>query len=135
MTAYPSPTLGKLGATLWDSRSQPVVIQPGIEPESLGTRLAPRCSALDCCATQEPPLKVTTARLKFSKRHLKTMRNKTDETKLELFGLNAKRYIWRKPGTIPTVKCGGDSIMQWGCYTAAGTGRLVRVEGKMYGAK
>ena len=47
-----------------------------------------------------------TARLEFAKRHLKTltMRNKiiwSDETKIELFGLNAKRHIWRKPGTIP----------------------------------
>ena len=66
------------------------------------------------------------------------MRNKilwSDKTKIELFGLNAKRHIWRKPGTIPTVKHGGDSIMLWGCFSAAGTGRLVRIEGKINGAK
>jgi hypothetical protein len=31
------------------------------------------------------------------------MRNKilwSDETKVELCGLNAKRHIWRKPGTM-----------------------------------
>jgi hypothetical protein len=31
------------------------------------------------------------------------MRNKilwSDETKIELFGLNAKSHFWRKPGTI-----------------------------------
>jgi hypothetical protein len=42
------------------------------------------------------------------------MRNKIlwpDETKIELFGLNAKRHVWRKPGTIPTVKHGGGTIM------------------------
>ena len=38
----------------------------------------------------------------------------SDETKIELFGLNAKRHIWRKPGTIPMVKHGGGSIMLWG---------------------
>ena len=82
-----------------------------------------------------------TARLEFAKRHLKdsqTMRNKivwSDETKIELFGLNAKRHVWRKPGTIPAVKQGGGSIMLWGCISAAGTGRLVRIEGKMSGAK
>jgi hypothetical protein len=66
------------------------------------------------------------------------MRNKilwSDETKTELFGLNAKRHVWRKPGTIPTVKLDGVSIMLWGCFSVAATGRLVRVEGKMNGAK
>ena len=49
----------------------------------------------------------TTAHLEFAKKHRKdsqTMRNKilwSDETKVEHFGLNAKRHVWRKPGTIP----------------------------------
>uniref|UniRef100_A0A4W5MBY5 M-phase inducer phosphatase n=1 Tax=Hucho hucho TaxID=62062 RepID=A0A4W5MBY5_9TELE len=45
------------------------------------------------------------------------------------------QHVWRKPGTIPTVKHGGGSIMLWGCFSAAGAGRLVRIEGKMNGAK
>ncbi|KAK3564286.1 hypothetical protein QTP86_012011 [Hemibagrus guttatus] len=88
-----------------------------------------------------------TIHLQFAKRHLKdsqTMRNKilwSDETKIELFGLNGKHHVWRKPGTahhlantIPTVKHGGGSIMLWGCVSAAGTGRLVRIEGKLNAA-
>jgi hypothetical protein len=54
---------------------------------------------------------------------------------MELFGLNAKRHIWRKPGTIPMVKLGGGSIMLWGCFPAAETGRLVRIERKLNKAK
>ena len=57
----------------------------------------------------------------------------SDETKIELFGLNAKHHIWRKSGTIPTVKHGGGSM--WRCFSEAGTGRLVRIEGRMNGDK
>ena len=65
------------------------------------------------------------------------MRNKIlyDETKIELFGLNAKRHVWTKAGTIPTVKHGCGSIKLWGCFLAVGIGRLVRIERKMSEAK
>jgi hypothetical protein len=59
----------------------------------------------------------------------------SDETKIELFGLNAKRHVWRTPDTVSTVKHGGGSIMLWGCFSAAGTGRLVRIKEKLNGAK
>ena len=75
-------------------------------------------------ARQKPLLskRHMTAHLEFAKTHLKdsqTMRNKmiwSDETKLELFGLNAKRHVWRQTGTIPTVKPGGISFMMGECF-------------------
>ena len=66
------------------------------------------------------------------------MRNKilwSIETNIKLCGLKAKPHIWRKLGTIPTVKHGRGSIMLWGCFSAAGTAKLVRIEGKINRAK
>jgi hypothetical protein len=54
---------------------------------------------------------------------------------MELFGLNAKHHIFRKPGTIPKVKHGGGSIMLWEYFSAARTGRLVSIETRMNRAK
>lgn len=87
-------------------------------------------------------------RLKFATSHLGDTPNMwkkvlwSDETKIELFGNNAKRYVWRKSNTahhpehtIPTVKHGGGSIMVWACFSSAGTGNMVKIDGKMDGAK
>ena len=66
------------------------------------------------------------------------MRNKilcSDETKIALFDLNAKRHVLRKSGTIPMVKHGGGRIILWGCFSGAVTEILVRIEGKMNRAK
>ena len=66
---------------------------------------------------------------------------RSDETKIELFGINSTRPVWRKrnaeynpKNTIPTVKHGGGNLMLWECFSAKGTGRLHRIKEKMNGA-
>ena len=61
--------------------------------------------------------------LEFSKRHVKDSESTkqkilwSGEMKIDLFGVNAKRHVWRKPSTdhpsniIPTMKHGGGRIM------------------------
>ncbi len=73
------------------------------------------------------------ARLKFAKDHLDDPEEAwekvmwSDETKIELFGINSTRRVWRKKrdeynpkNTIPSVKHGGGNIMLWGSFTENG---------------
>lgn len=49
----------------------------------------------------------------------------TDETLVELLGLNEKHYVWQRPNTaflhknlIQSVKRDGGSIIVWACFAA-----------------
>jgi transposase len=62
----------------------------------------------------------------------------SDETKINRFGSDGRRWAWRKRGSklqpqhvAPTVKYGGGSIMVWGCMTAQGVGYMCRIDGRM----
>lgn len=117
---------------------------------SVSTRTIQRCLNRSGLHGRRPRLKPlhkkchVAARLNFAKSHL----NKedgfwdrvlwSDETKIELFGRNNGRKIWRKNGeallpknTVPTVKHGGGSLMFWGAFSSSGTGELIPIKGIM----
>ncbi|KAK3574795.1 hypothetical protein QTP86_018385 [Hemibagrus guttatus] len=102
-----------------------------------------------CSARRVPLLKPVhvRARLKFAREHLDDPDEDwenviwSDETKIELFGKNSTCRVWRRKNaglhpknTISTVKHGGGNIMLWGCFSAKGPGRLIRVKERMNGA-
>ncbi|KAL0166707.1 hypothetical protein M9458_038551, partial [Cirrhinus mrigala] len=92
----------------------------------------------------------TLCHLKFANEHLNDSEENwvkvlwSDETKIELFGINSTGRVWRRrrrrrrrnatydpKNTISTVKHGGGNIMLLGCFSAKGTGQLHRIKGTM----
>ncbi len=62
----------------------------------------------------------------------------SDETKINVFGTDGFKTVWRRKGEeykkkcmVPTVKHGGGSILMWGCMSAAGVGELHFIDGSM----
>ncbi len=62
----------------------------------------------------------------------------SDETKINLFGSDGVKRVWRQPGeeykdkcVLPTVKHVAGGVMVWGCMSAASTGELQFIEGTM----
>ncbi len=55
----------------------------------------------------------------------------SDKTKINLFGSDGVKHVWRQQGeeykvkcVLPTVMHRGGIVMVWGCMSAAGTGEL-----------
>ncbi len=115
-----------------------------VTKKTIGNTL--RHEGLKSCSVHKVPLLKKAhvqARLKFAndseENWVKVLWS--DETKIELFGINSTRRVWRRrnaacdpKNTIPTVKHGGGNIMLWGCFSAKGTGQLHRCKGTMDGA-
>ncbi|KAK3556120.1 hypothetical protein QTP70_005600 [Hemibagrus guttatus] len=108
------------------------------------------CEGLKSCSARKVPLLKKAhvqARLKFANEHLNDSEEHwvkvlwSDETKIELFGINSSRCVWRRrnaaydpKNTIPTIKHGGGNITLWECFSAKGTGQLHRIKRTMDGA-
>ncbi len=116
-----------------------------VTKKTIGNTL--RREGLKSCSARKVPLLKKAhvlARLKFANDSEKNWVKElwSDETKIELFGINSTRRVWRRrrnaaydpKNTIPTVKHGGGNIMLWGCFSAKGTGQLHRIKGMMDGA-
>ncbi len=99
-----------------------------------------RQEGLKSCSTRKVPLLKKAhvqAHLKFAndseENWVKVLWS--DETKIQLFGINSTRCVWRRrndpKNTIPTIKHGGGNIMLWGCFSANGTGQLHHTKGTM----
>ena len=99
-----------------------------------------------CHPRRKPLLK--TIHKKASKQFVKDMSTKhmdywnhvlwSDEMKINLFGSDGFKHVWRRPGeeykdkcVMPTVKYGGGNVMVEGCMSAAGVGELYFIEGNM----
>ncbi len=115
-----------------------------VTKKTIGNTL--RREGLKSCSTCKVPLLKKAhvqARLKFAndseENWVKVLWS--DETKIELFGINSTRRVWRRrnvaydpKNTIPTIKHGGGNIMLWGCFSAKGTGQHHHIKGTMDGA-
>lgn len=62
----------------------------------------------------------------------------SDESRCSVWGNDGTQHTFRKQKAClrerdvqPTVKHGGGGVMVWGCFTAKGVGRLVRLVGKV----
>lgn len=62
----------------------------------------------------------------------------TDESKINLFGPDGPKFVYRKPNAaitdrdvISTMKFGSGKLLFWGCFCAESVGKLHKIDGNM----
>ncbi len=114
-----------------------------VTKKTIGNTL--RREGLKSCSTRKVPLLKKAhvqARLKFAndleENWVKVLWS--DETKIQLFGINSTRCVWKKrnaaydpKNTIPTVKHGGGNIMLWGVFLLRGQDNCTASKGRWTG--
>ncbi len=105
---------------------------------------AEECHAWVPSTKEASPKAHKKARLEFARAHADKDEDYwdsilwSDETKINVFGTDGFKTVWRRKGEeykekcmVPTVKHGGGSVLMWGCMSAVGVGELHFIDGIM----
>ncbi|KAI3368414.1 hypothetical protein L3Q82_025371 [Scortum barcoo] len=139
----PNSTMAKTKELSKDTRNKIVDLhQAGKTESAIGKQLGVKKSTVGAIIRKWTETYKTTDNLprsgaprKISPRGVKMITRTNFLVKTQLVRVWRRKNAELHPkNTIPTVKHGGGNIMLWGCFSAKGPGRLIRVKERMNGA-